>query len=350
MIRQIIAIACMMLFAARNLHFVAFQQIIGLFLFANTCSYAIYAVLSRAGISTSYTSVGKLLRKLTTSSQNTVRDIAQARAFLLIYDNINRMRRAWDPDLGQKDTVLSGTAATFVELEDCDVEEALDPKPLKESCARGDRAKLDIAALEQQIDFPKLKAVFALHCLKFLADEVPSLADHRKFINERFRTTLQSHRMKPNRKSKIHPLQTSGINEGTMSGQKDVIDDLTLRQLKLTKEEIEKLLLILGGDQSTVEKIRTLKRFLADCEHGHSRYGWVLPLIQLWHMGWADLERILATHWGPESSDAAGDISTFQAVNILLGRKVKNVKWPDYYPAQALIFDNLRIEILDCWR
>src|SRR6202453_4615400 len=32
----------MMLLAARNHHFIAFQQIIHLFLFANTCSYAIY--------------------------------------------------------------------------------------------------------------------------------------------------------------------------------------------------------------------------------------------------------------------------------------------------------------------
>src|SRR6202011_1270562 len=86
---------------------------------------------------------------------------------------------------------------------------------------------------------------------------VPSLAIHREFINERFRTTLQSHCMKPGWKSKIHPLQTSGINEGKTRGQINVIDDLGLQQLKLTAAELEKLLLILGGDQSTVEKIRT---------------------------------------------------------------------------------------------
>ena len=275
---------------------------------------------------------------------------AQSRVFLLIYDNINRMQRAWDPELGQKDTVLSGTEATFVEIEDCNVKKALDPDALKETCAKGDRAKLNVKVLENHIDFRKLYAVFALHCLKFLVDEVPSLTGHRTFINERFRTTLQSHQMKPGRKSKIHPLQTTNINEGTTGGQKNVIDDLGLRQLKLTAEELQKLLLILGGDQSTVEKIRTLKRFLADCNHGYSQYNWVLPLIQLWHMGWADLEHILSTHWGPESGDAAGDISTLRAVNILLGRKVKDTKRPDYYPAQSLIFDSLKLEVLDCWR
>lgn len=61
-------------------------------------------------------------------------------------------------------------------------------------------------------------------------------------------------------------------------------------------------------------------------------------------MGWADLERILKTHWGSPS-----DISGFAFVNAHLGRKVKNIKRPDYYPAQALVFDTLQAEILDCW-
>jgi len=210
------------------------------------------------------------------------------------------------------------------------------------------RPKLNVGVLENYIDFPKLYAVFALHCLQFLADEVPSLASHHTFINERFRTTLQSHRMKAGRKSKIHPLQTSDINEGTTGGQKNVIDDLGLRQLKLTAEELEKLLLILGGDQSTVEKIRTLRRFLADCTHGYSRYDWVLPLIQLWHMGWADLECILSTHWGPKSGDAARDISTLQAVNILLDAKskIQNAQITTLHKASSSTTSNWSIGLL----
>ncbi|TFY76680.1 hypothetical protein EWM64_g7330 [Hericium alpestre] len=33
-----------------------------------------------------------------------------------------------------------------------------------------------------------------------------------------------------------------------------------------------------------------------------------------------------------------------------MGRNVKNIKRPDYYPAQHLVFDTLKVEILDCWR
>lgn len=340
----------MMLLAARNVHCIAFQHMISLFLFGNACSYAIYPVLSRAGISTSYTTVGNLLRRLTKSTQTKIREVAQTRGFLLIYDNINRMRRAWDPDLGQKDKVLNGTAATLVELEDCDPEKALDPKKLKEAKEKGDRAKLNTETLVRRIDFPKLYQVYALHCLKFLVDEVPALSIHESLINTRLRVTLKGHRMRPGRKSKISPLQTSDINEGTTGGQKNVYDDLGIRQLALTDEQLVRLMMIAGGDQSTVEKARTLQRFLADCGHDHANYSWILPLIQLWHMGWADLERVITTHWGLKTGDGVEDLSSFRAVNTLLGRKVKDETRPDYYPAQGLVFDNLRLEILDCWK
>lgn len=91
---------------------------------------------------------------------------------------------------------------------------------LKEARTKGDCTKLDVGVLEKRINYPKLHAVFALHCLKFLADEVPSLATHRTFINNRFRTTLKTHRMRAGRKSKIHRMQAFDINEGTTAGQK----------------------------------------------------------------------------------------------------------------------------------
>jgi hypothetical protein len=168
----------MMLLAARNVQFVAFQQIIGLFLFANACSYVIYPVLNHADISTSYTMVRNLLRRLTRSTQVEVHAIAKTRVFLLIYDNINHMWRAWDPELGQKDNVLNGTAATLVEIEDCDVKKALGPHALKEAIAKGGRANLNIDVLRDRVDFAKLHSIFALHSLKFLVDNVDCLATY----------------------------------------------------------------------------------------------------------------------------------------------------------------------------
>jgi hypothetical protein len=169
-----------------------------------------------------------------------------------------------------------------------------------------------------------------LHCLSFLAYEVPSLAKECDPIQLQFRSTMAVHHMQRERKTTLHPLATSGYNEGNTAENAKVLYDLLVNHLNLPKEEVEKSLVISGGNQSTVEKLCTLKKFLATCPHGYAQYGWVLPLIQLWHMGWADLERVISTHWGTSQED---DLSSFCSTNVLLGRKVKDEKQPNFYPA-----------------
>ncbi|KAG8722535.1 hypothetical protein FRC09_006111 [Ceratobasidium sp. 395] len=64
-------------------------------------------------------------------------------------------------------------------------------------------------------------------------------------------------------------------------------------------------------------------------------------------MGWADLARIINTHWG---KPASSDPSSLWYNCKLLGRKVKPETRPDYYPALALINDTLEADVLNCWR
>ena len=336
---------------ARNLHFSVLRKIAGIWLFANNASSSIFTILSRIGLSSSYTTVLKTLRALSASAQLMIRQKARLRAFLLIYDNINRMHRAWDPDFGQRDGMDSGTAATFIELMNCDVGKAFDPQALKDARDAGLREKLTTDVLYDRIDMEQLNGVMALHCLTFLIAETAVLAPHQAFINLLFRTKYAKHRMPDGHITSMHPLATSSHDEGSAQGNRDVLDDLLLRQLGMDKSEVEKLLIIVGGDQSTVEKIRTLQKFLSDCPHGYSRYGWVLPLIQLWHMGWADLERVLSTHWGRTATNSeTGDMSSFYFINTILKRKIKDTKRPDYYPTQNFVFDTLKAEIVDCWK
>ncbi|CAK5263202.1 unnamed protein product, partial [Mycena citricolor] len=347
----IIVIVFLMLLYARNIRFSFLRKMFGIWLFANNASASIFAVLSRIGLSSSYTTILDTLRSLSRSTQKAIRIKAQQRAFLLIYDNINRMRRVIDPDLGQHDVMQSGAASMLIELVPCNVQTAFDPAPLREAREAGLRRRLTTDVLMNRLNMEELNALIALHCLTFLIAEAPVLHGHQAQINLRFRTSHAQHRMPDEHVTVMHPLATSSHNEGTTQGNRDVLDDLILRQLGMDKTEVDSLLVIVGGDQSTVEKIRTLQRFLDDCPHGYSRYGWVLPLIQLWHMGWADLERILSTHWGQTYTSAeTGDMSSYYFINTILKRKIKNIKRPDYYPTQNFIFDTLRAEVIDCWK
>lgn len=260
-----------MLMNARNLQFTWFQKLIGVWLFANSASYETYAVLGRIGLSVSYTTVLKSLRQLSVSKKIHLHAQAIARCFLLLYDNINRMIRVWDPELGQRDVMDNGTAAAYVVLEDCDPVKAFNVEALEKAQAQQRRKELSVDVLYNRVDWTKLTGTMAVHCLGFLLQEVPDLEGVKAFIAKRLESTdfLVIHRMRKGRQTEIHPLATSNFNEGTTAGNQDVIDDLILHQLKLKKEDFDKILTIIGGDQSTIEKIRTLKKFLQDCSHGY---------------------------------------------------------------------------------
>jgi len=180
-----------------------------------------------------------------------------------------------------------------------------------------------------------------------LAQAVPSLRPTYETVQNTLRTTAAKHRMRSGWTMSLHPLATTDFNEANVGENAKILDDMIIHQLGLSKQELDNYLIIIGGDQATVKKLRTLKKFLVACPHRYTRYGWVLPLIQLWHMGWADLEQVLSTHWGTLQ---AKDLSTYHSANVLLGRKVKDVKQLDYYPAQHLMFDTLQAEVLDCWK
>ncbi|KAI0693209.1 hypothetical protein BC835DRAFT_1491070 [Cytidiella melzeri] len=351
----IVIIVFMMLLNARNLRFTVLQKLMGVWLFANSAARGVYDVLGRIGLSVAYSTTLELLRGLLQTAQSSLRTEATRSVLSIVYDNINRKREVWDAEYGERAVIDSGTVATAIILEDCEPEIAFNIAALEQARAKRLREQLTVEVLLSRIDQGHLNRVLAVHVVSFLVMEFPHLSHFQPMLNNKLRTELATHRMRKGRRTQAFPMAASEHDEGSTEGNRKVIDDLLLNQLGLKKDEVKRMLTIVTGDQSTIEKIRTLKRFLDSCPHGYHQYGWVLPLIQLWHMGWSDLERILDTHWGPKSCSKESevrieDVSTFSFVNELLGRKVKNMKRPDYYPAQALVFDTLRAEVLECWR
>ncbi|KAJ6626497.1 hypothetical protein B0H10DRAFT_2429883 [Mycena sp. CBHHK59/15] len=78
--------------------------------------------------------------------------------FLLLFDNVNKMQRAWQQVLGRRDMLTSGTAATLIGLEDV-TEEAMDSKPLLENLAAKKRKKLTVEQLLKDIDWDHLEGI-----------------------------------------------------------------------------------------------------------------------------------------------------------------------------------------------
>ncbi|KAG8711444.1 hypothetical protein FRC08_015873 [Ceratobasidium sp. 394] len=342
----IATVTTMMLAATRNLQANYLQKTLGLYLFSSTAPVQIYAATCRLGLTVGYSTVTELLQKLTKASIRSTKELAATRRFLLITDNIDRYRRFWNPRLGQQNLMMSGAASTLVELHRFDAR-AFNPDPVAN--ARRNQQRLDLTAemLWSQIDQEHTNSVLALHCLDILISSCPALSELKGYVTTELRSTYAIHRMTDGHKTEVHPLSTTSINEGSAGGCGRNLEDLLLHQLGMPPELVNKALIIIGGDLGFIEKLRALILLESSCKHGFSSFGWVLPVVQLWHMGWADLARLISSYWGiPNTSDP----STFWHNAALLNSKVKPVDRPDYYPAQRLVFDTLEADVIDCWR
>ncbi|KAF8598632.1 hypothetical protein BDV93DRAFT_609737 [Ceratobasidium sp. AG-I] len=344
--RIIAIVSILMIVVCRNVRANFFQKVMGVWLFSCSAPVHIYRICSRLGLSVGYTTVLQTLKNLANSSILSTRMLAKELQFLVIFDNINRKRKFWTPQLGQQDILMSGTASTLVELSLYD-SGAFDLQPVLSARQNQARKSLTTDVLWKQVDQQHLNSVMALHCLNFLVSNCPALSGLSDYITEQLRTTYAIHRMPNGAKTKAHPLSSSSISEDSAEGCRDTIDEILLHQLGLPPELVKSALIIVGGDLGTIEKVRALKTLASSCGHGYNKYEWVLPLVQLWHMGWADLARLISTYWG---KPASLDPSSLWHACSLLGRKVKPEDRPEYYPAQALVFDTLEADVLDCWR
>jgi hypothetical protein len=343
---QFALFAVLILLYARSRRLNSFQKMFGIWLFANSASFGMYRILCRMGISVAYTTVLRYLRLLAKGTERNIQHITSTSNFVIIYDNINRTRVMYSDKAPQCSVLLSGTASTLYTVEDGDLA-AVDPHVIKEARQSNKRLGMTIkhirhSATRHQEDLTKF---MALHVLSFLYDSDPSFSRHKPWLRVQMDAT-KVECMRSGRRTEVHPLSTSDHNEGSVEGNRDVLDSIFQHQLKLTEVEIVKHLYLVGGDLATIEKLRRLQVLSRECPHGYAAYDWMLPLVQLWHMMWADLARIIGTHWGTDNREG----STLQVTNVLLGRNVKKVLRPDFYPAQKLVFDTLCAEVLDCFR
>ncbi|KAK7013540.1 hypothetical protein R3P38DRAFT_3206915 [Favolaschia claudopus] len=214
--------------------------------------------------------------------------------FLFLFDNVNKMQRAWQHTLGHKDELKSGTAATVIELEDVPPG-ALLSEPFAQNIADKARSKLTVKQLYDDIDWPHVRGIGAATILRIWLKYVPSLSPHRAAVEELFTVKHNKHRLRL-RKSKIHTLRATNIDESTTVGAASVLRNF-LAQLFITPVSLVNWMFMLCGDQLTIDRIRKIIRYTAKCDTPHEQHKWALPIIQLWHMKWAWQKAIFRLHW-----------------------------------------------------
>ncbi|PBK88151.1 hypothetical protein ARMGADRAFT_1084788 [Armillaria gallica] len=131
------------LLALLHLHYmyaIIFPTVIGIFLFTCNVNRDIISMSSRMGMSIAYSTILSSLHVLASDTDTQLRTFdatldTTAPTFQILFDNVNKMRHAWQQLLGHRDKLKSGTVATLVKLEDI-TPGALEVKPLFQNIAK----------------------------------------------------------------------------------------------------------------------------------------------------------------------------------------------------------------------
>ncbi|KAJ6540235.1 hypothetical protein B0H10DRAFT_2245232 [Mycena sp. CBHHK59/15] len=247
-----------MLLFFRYRYAIVFPTFIGLFLFTCNAHRDVFALLSRIGLSVSYSMVLQTLHALAADSATQLQLYGAAVAvgqpmFLLLFDNVNKMQRAWQKVLGRRDMLTSGTAATLIGLEDV-TEEAMDSKPLLENLAAKKRKKLTVEQLLKDIDWDHLEGIGSGTAAAVWTKHVPSLRVHGRSVTKKFRETHAKRRLRL-RKGVILPMQLTDIDEALTIGVYMELYNLIIDQLRILVHWMDCWLIMICGDQLSIDRM-----------------------------------------------------------------------------------------------
>ncbi|KAL0574504.1 hypothetical protein V5O48_007454 [Marasmius crinis-equi] len=340
-------IALLCLLYMRYRYMIVFPSIVGLFLFTCGTNRDTIVMLSRFGLTVSYSTILGILHTLAADSSARLKMLGEAvkvgqPIFQFLFDNVNKMRRAWEQVLGHRDEVKSGTASTVIELEDVP-DGALDHDKLEARIKEQKRREMTFEKLLEDIDWEHIEGIGTATLLRTWVNQIPPLNKFKPNVETMFKVTHSLHPLRL-RKSRIHTLRPTNIDESSTAGVLQVVQNL-VSQLGIAVSSLTKWVFFFCGDQLSIDRLRHVKMYMGKAE-GHERYSWVMPVIQLWHMKWAWQKAIFRTHWSTVPSDAGLRYDTYS----IFRRDKFNHEKCDFYHAHHILEDRFVAMILEALR
>ncbi|KAJ7691532.1 hypothetical protein B0H17DRAFT_1285787 [Mycena rosella] len=319
-----------------------FPMLIGLFAFTCNANRELVSLLCRLGLAVSYQTTLATLHVLAADADTQLKLLGPR--ILLLFDNVNKMQRAWQATLGHKDEVKSGTASTAIKLEDVPAG-ALRSKPLMEKIKQKARLELTVKQLRDDINWPHIRGIGAGTVLRIWLKYLPSLSKHKPAVEALSTVKHVRHPLRL-RKADISAMRPTDIEESTTIGAANVLRN-HLGQLFMLPVSLFKWMIMICGDQLSIDRIRKIIRYTAKGDTPYEQHKWALPLIQLWHLKWAWQKSIIRLHWYPDL-----DKGTFGLHDdtVAMGREKYNPEKCDFYPTHHILEDRFEALVLDALR
>ncbi|KAK0471235.1 hypothetical protein IW261DRAFT_1344746 [Armillaria novae-zelandiae] len=330
---------------------IIFPTLVGVFLFTCNAHRDVIAMLSRIGISVAYSTVLSSLHILASDADTRLRTFgatldSAAPTFQILFDNVNKMRCAWQQSLGCRDEVKSGMVATLVQLEDV-LPGALKAEPLLRNIAKQERKNLTVMALRQDVDWGNLRGIGGATVLHVWLKHVLALARFQPDVERLFSSSYAKQPLWL-RKSQVFSMQSTNIDESMTHGTKNVLYNLVTAQLGIAVAWMVRWLICVCGDQLTIDQICTIKRYMSKVQPGFEWHDWALPIIQLWHLKWNWQKAIFHLHWFPLDGNKLYGLHQ-ETVEIMERTKFNHDKC-NFYPAHHILEDHFEAMILEALR
>ena len=159
-------------------------------------------------------------------------------------------------------------------------------------------------------------------------------------VNEVF-ASAQGHRpsmpsidILPCRKTDHRPLGSIPHDESSNAGTLAVLENICRGQYRLQEDAFTNALLLIYGDQKTVQRIRTCKRRRRGAARAYDSLKWALPIPAFFHLKMNLLYMISNCHFGGQGREQS---TLYYAMN-LWGRKKISAKKAEFLLLKSLLF------------
>jgi len=130
-------------------------------------------------------------------------------------------------------------------------------------------------------------------------------------------------------------------DESTNAGNIQILSNIFQHQYGLPDSLFERILLLIYGDQKTVQRIRSIKQRREEAERPYDRLQWALPVPALFHLRMNYLYMISRLHFGGPDRDQS---TLHDAMNFWTRKKISKSK-ADFYALEQLIIHSFQARV-----
>ncbi|KAJ7753253.1 hypothetical protein B0H16DRAFT_1723284 [Mycena metata] len=271
--------------------------------------------------------------------------LAQSHRVGYVYDNVNLMNRIAEAILGRKSAQENGTCATIFPLHNGNLEymrtadldaSIFNAPPLTINNIVLDAAESDF--LTNNLVHTILR-IIVRHGGEGFAKWQKDLDTSQPASED----VIEVH------KTTLHPLPAMEIDESSITGNVEVIEEI-MRVLGFRRDDPDygKYVQILGGDQLTIARQRSILNVRLGHESGAHSWRHIVLMPGLFHAKIADCHGLLETHFGKPSAGARSPGSLGFHNTVLDRLPITLTSLPPFRTCRDLIMVSLYARVLHC--